>query len=86
MPLKHPRELSLPASDGTPLFVADSPIGSAAVSDGIVIMHGLGEHCGRYARVAGFLNDCGFSVRAYDHRGHGRSGGARGWAHCVRDL
>jgi alpha-beta hydrolase superfamily lysophospholipase len=25
-----------------------------------------------------FFNDCGFDVRSHDHRGHGRSGGARG--------
>jgi alpha-beta hydrolase superfamily lysophospholipase len=75
--MTHAREFSLSAADGTPLFVADWPLGSAA-GDGIVLMHGLGEHCGRYAHVARFFNDCGFSVRAYDHRGHGRSGGARG--------
>ncbi len=75
--MTHPRELSLSAADATPLFVADWPIGSGA-GDGIVLMHGLGEHSGRYAHVARFFNDCGYSVRAYDHRGHGRSGGARG--------
>jgi alpha-beta hydrolase superfamily lysophospholipase len=42
------------------------------------VFHGLGEHCGRYAHVARFFNDCGWAVRSYDHRGHGRSGGARG--------
>lgn len=79
MPMTYPRELSLSAADGTPLHVADWPVDSAAAAgDGIVLMHGLGEHCGRYAHVARFFNDCGFSVRAYDHRGHGRSGGARG--------
>jgi alpha-beta hydrolase superfamily lysophospholipase len=73
------REHTLSAADGTPLFVADWPIDtSAAASRGIVLMHGLGEHCGRYARLARFFNECGYSVRAYDHRGHGRSGGARG--------
>lgn len=77
MPAIQPHERSLSAADGTPLFVADWPIGSAA-GDGIVLMHGLGEHCGRYAHVARFFNDCGFTVRAYDQRGHGRSGGARG--------
>ena len=41
-------------------------------------MHGLGEHCGRYAHVARFFNALGFTVRTYDHRGHGKSGGARG--------
>ena len=64
--------------DGTPLFVTDSLIGSASSAGGIVLMHGLGEHSGRYLRVVQFLNACGWSVRAFDHRGHGRSGGARG--------
>lgn len=41
-------------------------------------MHGLGEHCGRYAHVARFFNALGLTVRTYDHRGHGKSGGARG--------
>ena len=77
MPMTQPRELSLSAADGTPLHVADWPIGSGA-GEGIVLMHGLGEHSGRHAHVARFFNDCGCSVRAYDHRGHGRSGGARG--------
>ena len=87
MRMTHPRELSLSAADGTRLFVADWPISSAAASgDGIVLMHGLGEHCGRYAHVARFFNDCGFSVRAYDHRGHGRSGGARGDAPDAETL
>lgn len=75
MPMTQPRELSLSAADGTPLHVVDWPLDSGA---GIVLMHGLGEHSGRYAHVARYFNECGYSVRAYDHRGHGRSGGARG--------
>lgn len=77
MSTTQPQEQSLSAADGTPLCVADWPIDSAA-GEGVVLMHGLGEHCGRYAHVARFFNDCGYSVRTYDHRGHGRSGGARG--------
>lgn len=73
------REHSLAAADGTPLFVADWPLDAAAATGkGVVLMHGLGEHSGRYAHVARFFNECGYSVRSYDHRGHGRSGGARG--------
>ena len=71
------REFSLSAADGTPLYVVDWPI-DAEAAEGIVLMHGLGEHCGRYTHVARFFNDCGYCVRAYDHRGHGRSDGARG--------
>jgi len=77
MPVTQARARSLSGADGTPLFVADWPI-DAPTGAGIVLMHGLGEHCGRYAHVARFFNDCGYSVRTYDHRGHGRSGGARG--------
>ncbi len=74
------RELSLTTADGTPLFVADwsAAAPGASADRGIVLMHGIGEHCGRYEHVARFFNDCGYAVRAYDHRGHGRSGGARG--------
>ena len=44
----------------------------------VLMVHGLGEHASRYAHVAQHLLDWGFAVRAYDQRGHGESGGARG--------
>jgi alpha-beta hydrolase superfamily lysophospholipase len=44
----------------------------------IVIAHGLGEHTGRYERLAGELVADRWEVHAADHRGHGRSPGARG--------
>ena len=73
------QERVLKAADGTALFAIDwRPEPGQAIRGGIVIMHGLGEHCGRYEHVARFFNDLGLSVRAYDHRGHGRSGGKRG--------
>jgi alpha-beta hydrolase superfamily lysophospholipase len=72
-------ESTIKAQDGTPLFVADwMPETADTSTGGIVLMHGLGEHCGRYAHVARFFNERGLSVRTFDHRGHGRSGGARG--------
>ncbi len=43
----------------------------------VMLVHGLGEHSGRYAHVARSLNDAGFAVHALDHRGHGRSEGKR---------
>lgn len=41
----------------------------------VVLLHGLGEHSGRYAPVAEALTNAGFQVSALDHRGHGRSTG-----------
>lgn len=43
----------------------------------VLLVHGLGEHCGRYAHVAARLCRLGLRVRAYDQRGHGRSEGPR---------
>ena len=44
----------------------------------IVLVHGLGEHMGRYQHVIQHLNDWGFAVRAYDQYGHGTASGKRG--------
>ena len=44
----------------------------------VLIVHGLGEHIGRYARSPRVLIGAGWDVAGYDHRGHGASGGARG--------
>lgn len=44
----------------------------------LVVLHGYGEHSGRYAGAADVLTRYGLAVAAPDHWGHGRSGGARG--------
>ena len=44
----------------------------------VLLVHGLGEHIGRYAHVAAALNEQGWDVHGWDHRGHGRSQGPRG--------
>jgi alpha-beta hydrolase superfamily lysophospholipase len=44
----------------------------------VLIVHGLGEHAGRYEGLARTLTGWGFAVRGYDHYGHGQSGGVRG--------
>jgi alpha-beta hydrolase superfamily lysophospholipase len=53
------------------------PAGSPARAT-VLLVHGLGEHMGRYAALARDLNTWGYAVRAYDHYGHGASDGPRG--------
>jgi alpha-beta hydrolase superfamily lysophospholipase len=67
------------ASDGDNLAVQDWPLpDGVAVRGMVLVVHGLGEHAGRYEHVARKLNSWGFTVRGYDHYGHGDSDGVRG--------
>ncbi len=52
----------------------------------VVLVHGYGEHSGRYEYVGSRLADAGCAVAAYDQQGHGRSSGARGHVHRFADL
>lgn len=45
---------------------------------GVCLVHGLGEHSGRYAHVGKAFTDAGFALGGFDLRGHGKSGGPRG--------
>ena len=45
---------------------------------GVVLVHGYGEHLGRYEHVATALNAAGWSAYGLDHLGHGRSEGRFG--------
>jgi acylglycerol lipase len=44
----------------------------------IALVHGLGEHTGRYAHVGRVMAEAGYAMAGFDLRGHGKSGGARG--------
>ncbi|KAL4167395.1 hypothetical protein KRP22_012881 [Phytophthora ramorum] len=50
------------------------------------ILHGLGEHGGRYDHVGRALAKQGFAVFMVDHQGHGRSDGERMYANKLQDL
>lgn len=70
-------EFSWNAEDGVNLFAqgwqpSSGPIGV------VCLVHGLGDHSGRYAHVAEALTQAGFALLSFDLRGHGRSGGPRG--------
>ena len=67
------------ASDGENIAIQDWPLEHGVVPRAVVVLvHGLGEHAGRYEVLARLLNDWGFAVRGYDQFGHGESGGPRG--------
>jgi alpha-beta hydrolase superfamily lysophospholipase len=71
------RVLRLP--DGTEIFTREwAPPDGVAPRGSILLVHGLGEHCGRYDHVAARMGAIGLTVHGYDLRGHGRSEGPRG--------
>ncbi len=82
-----PVERRISMRDGTKLVLSvwspsEPPRGT------VVIVHGLGEHGGRYRDLAHELTGFGWEVHAADQRGHGRTSGPRGvipTAEAIRD-
>ena len=69
--------LSLRTADGLTLALGEW-VPATASRGTVLVVHGLGEHMGRYAHVAAALCARGWRVFAYDQRGHGTSQGERG--------
>ena len=68
----------LPTRDGLHLptrsWLPNEPTSERAV---VVLVHGLGEHVGRYDQLATRLVREGYAVHGFDLRGHGYAPGAR---------
>lgn len=60
----------------TPLFYRHYPVEKPRAF--ICLVHGFGEHSGRYLHVIDNLQRCDYEVFAFDLRGHGHSKGNRG--------
>jgi alpha-beta hydrolase superfamily lysophospholipase len=74
-----PKMFELHSADNNQLTVYDWSLAADQTTRGTVLLvHGLGEHMGRYLHVAKYFNDWGFNVRGYDQYGHGLSSGPRG--------
>ena len=72
-------EYSWKASDGLSIFAQSwSPDGKARAV--VALVHGLGEHSGRYPLLVDKLPPAGYAISAYDLRGHGKTGGPRVYA------
>jgi alpha-beta hydrolase superfamily lysophospholipase len=59
-------------AEGVRITTYEWPVDAPAAL--VQVSHGIGEHAGRYERLATDLNAAGFSVFADDHRGHGATG------------
>ena len=66
-------------ADGTQLLTREwePPTAAGLPWAELLLVHGLGEHSGRYEHVGERLADAGIAVHAYDQRGFGASGGRR---------
>ena len=84
MPTLAPMEATLTTADGLKLRLREWPCAQARGT--VLMVHGLGEHIGRYEPVAAQLLRSGRSVVGYDQRGHGESEGARGALNHPDDL
>ncbi len=69
------------APDGTTLRIRRWPrlAGDAPPWAAVLLVHGLGEHSGRYEHVGRWLTEAGLDVHAYDQRGFGASDGRRAY-------
>lgn len=69
-------ELHWKNAHGIHLFAAEWPVKKPRAV--IALVHGQGEHIGRYAHMADWYNRHDIAVLGFDHQGYGRSGGKRG--------
>ncbi len=52
----------------------------------LLVVHGLGEHSGRYQNLVDYLLPRGYAVFGLDHPGHGRSEGTPGHINRIEEL
>lgn len=79
------REWALQGERGARLYAHELvPAGGAGAI--VALMHGYGEHCGRYDALAAELARRGHVVCLFDARGHGQSPGQRGHVRRYADY
>lgn len=69
-------EETITTGDGLRLYLRRREVDDARGE--ILIVHGFGEHSGRYGPLTEHLNNNSYTVTSYDHRGHGLSDGLPG--------
>ena len=88
--------ITVSGADGTPVLGYRWEPDSGPVTAVVQIVHGLAEHCARYARFAEALTAAGYAAYGHDHRGHGRTAAgdanlghfadSDGWSKVVNDV
>jgi len=88
--------ITVSGADGTPVLGYRWEPDSGPVTAVVQIVHGLAEHCARYARFAEALTAAGYAAYGHDHRGHGRTAAgdanlghfadSDGWSKVVDDV
>ncbi len=76
--MKH-TNLNWQGSDGQEIFGRVwEPELKSDVEAVIILVHGMGEHSGRYQHFADFFSERNVAIISFDLRGHGKSPGKRG--------
>jgi alpha-beta hydrolase superfamily lysophospholipase len=88
--LMNPANFTFTSKDGLSLF-GRAWVSATKKSKGIIhLIHGLGEHSGRYDHIGKALAQSGYHLAAFDLRGHGLSEGPRGHSpglsHLLDDI
>ncbi|MDO8970993.1 MAG: lysophospholipase, partial [Saprospiraceae bacterium] len=83
--MKH-FETNWKSSDGLSLFAQGWEPDVTSFKAVVCLVHGIGEHTGRYAHVAEAFAKEGYVLLTADLRGHGKSEGIRGHAPSVEFL
>jgi len=82
------REGTIASADGTKIAYRAWPKPGAPIT--FAVVHGLGEHSGRYQQFADGMAQHGMATFAVDLRGHGKSAGQRGhvdsWSQWIDDV
>ncbi|MDY0094109.1 MAG: alpha/beta hydrolase [Candidatus Vecturithrix sp.] len=84
MTLINTIEGQLKVAEAVSLYTVKNPVEQPKAA--VLIVHGLAEHLGRYAYVVEKLNSFGYSVYRFDNRGHGKSGGEKGFLENFHDF
>src|SRR5262245_49289918 len=77
-------EERITVTDGTELYLCLYPAANPHAE--ILIIHGFGEHSGRYQALIAHLREHNYSVTVYDQRGHGKSAGLYGHVDAFTDY